>query len=141
MLFSTYLPWQYTLNDRYSSSLSLSIFVPFWGHLGDHLEEEQNTYSYGSVSSDLNNPYIGTIIYLFLTNSIEVPQDNLDRWIMPVSMFFSMNSCSVCNSKTNRKYIEPRKNVLPFFNYINRLYGLCSESSLVFCLLKISVNY
>ena len=141
MLFSTHLPWQYALNDRYSLSLSLSIFVPFWGHLEGHLEEKQNTCPCGSVSSGLSNPYIGAIIYLFLTNSTRVLQGNLDRQIMSVFMFSSMNSCSIHNSKADREYIEPRKNVLLFSNCINRSYSLYLGSSLVFFSLKISANY
>jgi len=51
-LFSTRPPWQYTLDGKHSSDLSLSIFVPFWGHLRGHSREESGIDPYRSFGSD-----------------------------------------------------------------------------------------
>jgi len=73
----------------------------------------------------------------FLTNSIEAPQGELNRCIMPVLVFFSRNSCKVFNSKVDREYIGPRSGVFSPSICMARSYSQCSERDLAFCILNI----
>ena len=52
------------------------------------------------------------VLSFFLTNSTRVPQGDLDRYIIPVLVFFSKNSCRVFSSSTDREYIRPRGGIL-----------------------------